>query len=133
MYSLTTNSIKVSVTPSYMDEQSIPAEEIYSWAYDIKIENQGNDVVQLISRHWIITDSSGLTKEVRGPGVVGEQPILNPGDVHEYSSGVVLNTQSGLMTGTYQMLKVDEENENMFDIDIPAFSLDTPEQLTHPN
>lgn len=135
MYSLTTKDIKVSVTPYYLESQSVPPEHLYAWAYQIQIENTGNETVQLINRHWVITDANGLTNEVTGPGVVGEQPILKPGAEHEYTSGVTLNTQSGLMTGTYEMIIVNKEDTvaRTFKIDIPAFSLDTPEQLAKPN
>lgn len=136
MYSLTTNKIKVSVMPYYMEGQSITSEEQFTWAYRILIENLGEKIVQLISRHWVITDANGLTKEVKGPGVVGEQPVLIPGQIYEYTSGVSLTTQSGLMAGTYQMVEIGDDGEpggKIFNIDIPAFSLDTPEQLKKPN
>jgi ApaG protein len=135
MYSLTTHEIKVSVTPYYLESQSMPSEQQYAWAYQIQIKNEGKEKVQLINRHWIITDANGMTSEVTGPGVVGEQPIIHPNAEHEYTSGVTLNTQSGLMTGTYEMIIVNEEDTiaKTFKIDIPAFSLDTPEQLAKPN
>lgn len=136
MYSLTTNFIKVTVTPYYLESRSVPIEELFCWAYNVTIENIGPDTVQLLNRHWIITDAKGLTKEVKGAGVIGEQPILKPGQKHEYTSSVPLNTQSGLMTGTYQMIKLNENEQqegSPFKVDIPAFSLDTPEQLLHPN
>lgn len=132
MYSLTTRNIKVSVTPNYLETQSLPTEGQYTWAYHIKIENLGRDTVQLLNRHWIITDANGVTKEVKGPGVVGEQPVLHPGGSHEYTSGVSLTTQSGLMVGTYEMANISKASE-IFKIDIPGFSLDTPEQLIRPN
>ncbi len=133
MYSLTTNNVKISVVPSYSESQSMPHENLYAWAYHITIQNVGKkDTVQLISRHWIITDANGLTRQVKGPGVIGEQPILAPGQSFEYTSGVTLNTQSGIMSGTYQMVVHGKEGES-FNVDIPAFSLDTPQQLVRPN
>ncbi len=122
-YALTTRDITVSVRPIYLDDQSTPAASHYVWAYQVNIANNGVQTVQLISRHWRITDAHGQITEVKGDGVVGEQPILNPGDSFEYTSGTPLNTPSGIMVGTYQM--VSDEGEH-FDIGIPAFSLDSP-------
>ncbi len=95
------------------------------WAYTIVIVNSGRETVQLKTRHWIITDGTGRNQEVHGEGVVGEQPILEPGERFEYTSGVPLSTASGFMTGSYQMVTEDGEP---FDIDIPTFSLDSPSQ-----
>jgi len=122
-YSATTHAIRVLVRPLYLEEQSAPEESHYVWAYHVTIENHGSEVVQLISRHWRITDGQGRLQEVQGPGVVGEQPVLRPGQAFEYTSGCPLSTPSGFMAGTYQMLG---ENGRTFDIDIPAFSLDGP-------
>lgn len=138
MYSLTTNDVKVTVAPYYLESQSIPSEKEFAWAYQVEIENLGEKTVQLISRHWIITDDKGVTREVKGAGVVGEQPVLNTGDVHEYTSGVNLNSESGIMSGTYQFIYTeDAEGKNTaidtFNVDIPAFSLDSPELLARPN
>ena len=123
MYETTTRAIRVSVRPQYLPDQSDPADSQYVWAYHVRIENQGEETVQLRSRHWRITDGLGRLQEVRGPGVIGKTPMLRPGEVFEYTSGTPLSTSSGIMSGTYQM--VSETGEN-FDIEIPAFSLDTP-------
>ena len=125
MYSAVTRAIKVTVKPVYLDEQSSPSDNHYVWAYQVKIENQGEDVVQLRSRHWQITDSLGRMQEVRGAGVVGEQPVLKPGDSFEYTSGTPLSTPSGIMAGTYQM---ETPGGERFDVEIPAFSLDSPHE-----
>ena len=118
-----TKSIKVSVRPVYLEDQSAPDEHYYVWAYYVRIENLSENSVQLKNRAWRITDAKGRTQEVNGAGVVGEQPILNPGSIYEYASGTPLNTSSGFMTGIYEMQ--NEEGE-MFQVKIPAFSLDTP-------
>ncbi len=123
MYRQVTHDIAVSVEPVYLDHQSEPDESRYVWAYRIVIENQSEQSVQLQSRYWKITDQNGKVDEVRGPGVVGEQPILNPGDSYSYSSGCPLTTPSGTMVGRYQMRSEDGRD---FEIDIPAFSLDIP-------
>ena len=125
MYRETTHSIAVTVTPIYLEEQSEPDENQYIWAYHVQIENQGQQTVQLISRHWKITDSNGCVKEVRGDGVIGEQPVLHAGESFEYTSGTPLPTSSGIMLGSYQMVGEDGES---FDITIPAFSLDLPDE-----
>lgn len=123
MYRQVTNDIAVSVEPIYLDGQSAPDEGRYVWAYRIVIENNSADTVQLQSRYWRIVDGNGRVEEVRGPGVVGEQPILNPGDSYTYSSGCPLTTPSGTMAGRYQMR---DEGGRRFEIEIPAFSLDIP-------
>ena len=125
-YETTTNSIKVSVNPVYLDDQSDPEDFHYVWAYHVRIENTGGETVQLLRRHWHITDSKGRIQEVRGEGVVGEQPRLAPGEVYEYTSGAPLTTPSGFMVGTYQM--VTDEGQQ-FNVAIPAFSLDSPHDL----
>jgi ApaG protein len=129
-YSETTRSITVTVEPTYLEEQSSPAEDKYVWAYHVRIENNGADTVQLRRRHWRITDGLGRTHEVRGPGVVGEQPVLAPGQSFEYTSGTPLNTPSGIMVGSYEMETRQGEN---FSIAIPAFSLDSPHQSVRLN
>ncbi len=125
MYTDTTRSIQVTVEPIYLDDESAPDEDHYVWAYHVRIENRGREIVQLRSRHWRITDSFGRTQEVRGAGVVGEKPVLHPGDSFEYTSGTPLNTPSGIMVGSYRMVNADGEG---FDVAIPAFSLDSPYQ-----
>ena len=123
IYETVTRSLAVRVRPSYLVEQSDPDQRRWVWAYVVEIENLGEETVQLISRHWIITDAWGRVEEVKGQGVVGEQPTLKPGERYEYASGCPLSTSSGSMSGSYQMVTDDGET---FDIAIPAFSLDTP-------
>ena len=125
MYSATTRNIQVTVQPTYLVEQSAPAENHYVWAYHIRIDNAGRAPVQLLSRFWQITDALGRVLEVRGPGVVGEQPMIPPGGSYEYTSGTPLKTPSGIMVGTYQMETKDGER---FEVAVPAFSLDSPHQ-----
>ncbi len=123
MYSKITHDIKITATPIYIDEQSSVAQNQYVWAYHIVIENQGTEIVQLISRYWRITDNLGNIQEVRGPGVIGEQPVIRPGEFYEYTSGTNLRTESGIMEGKYQMQFL---NGDSFEAGIPAFSLDSP-------
>jgi ApaG protein len=125
MYTRTTRSIEVTVKPMYLEEQSAPEDNQFVWAYWVKIQNNGNETVQLRNRYWQITDASGRIQEVRGAGVVGEQPVLQPGQSFEYTSGTPLPTPSGIMLGRYEMEGPDGER---FDIDIPAFPLDSPYQ-----
>ena len=125
MYRAVTRKIEVTVTPRFISERSSPGNGYYFWAYTIGIANLGSETVQLKTRHWRITDAFGRLQEVRGDGVVGEEPILKPGENFEYTSGVPLPTPSGFMTGTYGMVTAAGET---FDIDIPAFSLDTPQR-----
>jgi ApaG protein len=123
MYTATTRAIQVSVQPRYLPDQSDPGKSQYVWAYEVRIENKSEVAVQLRSRHWKITDGLGRRQEVKGRGVVGETPRLEPGEVFEYTSGTPLSTPSGFMGGTYQMVSDSGEN---FDIEIPTFSLDAP-------
>ena len=124
MYTQTTRSITVTVKPFYLDDQSSPDNNHYVWAYRVRIENHGGRTVQLLRRRWQITDAIGRIQEVQGSGVVGEQPVLHPGEAYEYTSGTPLPTPSGIMVGAYQM---ESEDGEKFDIDIPAFSLDSPQ------
>lgn len=124
-YAQTTAAIKVIVEPFFLEEQSEPEDNHFVWAYHVRIENNGQKTVQLMTRHWRITDSLGNIQEVQGDGVVGEQPVLTPGESFEYTSGTPLGTPSGIMVGTYQM---ETESGDRFDVDIPAFSLDSPHQ-----
>jgi len=126
MYCETTEGITITVKPYFLDEQSAPEKSHFVWAYHVRIENNGGRTVQLRNRHWRITDSQGRTQEVRGAGVVGEQPVLRPGDSFEYTSGTPLPTPSGIMTGSYQMEASDTGEQ--FDVKIPSFSLDSPHQ-----
>ena len=130
MYTQKTKNISVTVTPIYLEDQSEPDEDHYVWAYHVKIENDSLETVQLRSRHWRITDANGLMQEVRGSGVVGEQPVLEPGESFEYTSGTPLNAPSGIMVGSYEM-QTDEGDT--IEVDIPAFSLDSPHQVVRPN
>lgn len=125
MYSKTTRSISVTVKPFFSEERSSPRENLYVWGYRVRIENSGEETVQLLNRYWRITDSMGRVQEVRDAGVVGEQPVLKPGDHFEYTSGAPLPTPSGIMVGAYQM---ETDNGERFDVAIPAFSLDSPHQ-----
>ena len=124
MYESVTRNIHVVVRPKYLQSQSRPDDDHFVWAYTITIANKGVEIVTLRSRHWRITDDRGKLQEVRGDGVVGEQPTLAPGESFEYTSGVPLSTPSGFMVGTYQM---ETSNGERFDVDIPAFSLDSPQ------
>lgn len=126
MYKATTRDIEVTVEPFYLEEQSDPAESHYVWGYRITIANESDQVVKLRSRYWRITDGNGHVEEVHGAGVIGEQPVLNPGDSFQYSSGCPLKTTSGVMAGYYTMQTSGGEH---FNIEIPAFSLDLPDQL----
>jgi len=125
MYSETTRSIKVTVRPFYLDEHSSPAEDRYVWAYEVRIENEGGETVQLRNRHWQITDALGRLQEVRGPGVVGEQPVLKPGQSFEYTSACPLTTPWGSMAGDYEM---ETRGGEKFLIQVPAFSLESPQE-----
>jgi ApaG protein len=123
MYRAVTRNIEVTVTPRFLPERSSPENSYFFWAYTIEIANRGLETVQLKTRHWRITDALGRLQEVRGAGVVGEEPLLAPGESFEYTSGVPLPTASGFMRGSYGM--VTEQGER-FDIEIPPFSLDSP-------
>ena len=124
MYQKETRAIEITVKPFYLEEQSEPDDSHFVFAYLIRIRNNGRKTVQLLNRYWQITDGRGRTQEVRGAGVVGEQPVLQPGEAFEYTSGCPLNTSTGIMVGSYQMETQDGER---FDVDIPAFSLDSPD------
>jgi len=124
MYRAVTRQIEVTVEPNFMPERSSAEKREYFWSYTIVITNTGAERVQLRTRHWIIIDASGHKEEVRGEGVIREQPVLAPGERFEYTSYVPLTTASGYMTGSYQM--VNQRGEQ-FEIDVPAFSLDSPD------
>jgi ApaG protein len=130
MYSQITRAIKISVRPMFLEDQSSPAENHFVWAYHVRIENTGRETVQLRNRHWRITDSLGRVQEVQGAGVVGEQPVLEPGESFEYTSGTPLTAPSGIMSGSYQMENTRGEK---FDVTIPAFSLDSPHETIYLN
>jgi ApaG protein len=123
MYCCVTRDIQITVLPEFMPDRSDADEAQFFWAYTVEIANQGDVTVQLTGRHWKITDANGRLEEVSGPGVVGEQPVLRPGDTFRYTSGCPLSTPSGIMSGTYRMV---DEKGGAFDAAIPAFSLDSP-------
>ncbi len=122
-YVAVTRNIRVRVRPQFLPDHSAPNKGHYVWAYHIRIENEGAVAVQLMTRQWRITDANGRAHEVRGDGVVGEQPLLGPGDSFEYSSGTPLSTPSGFMAGSFQM---ETDAGDRFDAEVPAFSLDSP-------
>lgn len=122
-YEAETRGIHVRVTPTYLDGESEPEAGRWVWAYHIEIANRSAQEVQLLARRWIITDAAGHVEEVRGPGVVGEQPVIAPGETYAYASGCPLPTSSGAMQGAYRMV---DETGFSFDVAIPAFSLDVP-------
>lgn len=123
MYRAITREIEVTVEPNFLPDRSSADKNQFFWSYTIVIRNRGPETVQLRTRHWIITDATGRSQDVRGEGVVGEQPVLGPGEFFEYTSGVPLPTPSGIMRGSYQM--VNDSGET-FDIEVPSFSLDSP-------
>lgn len=118
-----TSNVRVEVEAQYAAEHSQPFHNQWFFHYTVRITNEGDGAVQLISRHWIITDGCGHTEEVKGPGVVGEQPVLGPGESFQYTSGCPLKTSSGLMRGTYQMVTEDGDH---FDVEIAPFALHEP-------
>ncbi len=123
LYTRTTRDVEISVLPEFLPERSDASEGHYFWAYTVEIANQGETTIQVTDRYWRITDGQGRLEEVRGPGVVGEQPVLQPGDVFRYTSGCPLSTPSGFMTGTYRVVV---EGGEEFEAEIPLFSLDSP-------
>ena len=120
------HAIDIAVATRFLDEQSEPAADRYVFAYTIRIHNSGAVPARLVSRHWIITDANGKVQEVRGAGVVGEQPWLRPGEEFEYTSGAILETALGTMSGSYQMV-ADDGTE--FDAPIAPFTLSVPRTL----
>ncbi|MFV0296742.1 MAG: Co2+/Mg2+ efflux protein ApaG [Hyphomicrobiaceae bacterium] len=123
MYEAKTNSIRVRVTPRFLEEQSTPEDGRYFWAYTVEIANDGTETVQLKTRRWLIVDANGHSETVQGPGVIGKTPTLTPGASFTYTSGCPLTTPSGMMSGSYQMQLVDGR---FIDVEIPGFSLDSP-------
>jgi ApaG protein len=124
MYRAVTRGIEVVVTPRFAADRSSLENNYFFWAYTVSITNQGSETVQLKTRHWRITDANGRHQEVRGAGVVGEEPVLKAGETFEYTSGVPLQTPSGFMAGSYGMVSASGEH---FDVEVPAFSLDSAE------
>ena len=125
-YSQTTHQINVSVCSLYLEHQSRPDEQHYVWAYNVRIENQGNIAAQLLTRHWRIVDARGQIHHVIGDGVIGEQPFLKPGDIFEYTSGTPLSFGSGFMSGSFTMINAAGEQ---FDVEVPSFPLDRDDGL----
>lgn len=123
MYEAVTKGIRVHVEPEYREDQSSPDEGYFFWAYTVTISNDTREPVELRTRLWQITDADGHREEVRGPGVVGQTPRIDPGESFTYTSGCPLRTPSGIMVGSYQMV---DSNGQLFDVNIPAFSLDSP-------
>ena len=126
MSDITTRGVRVEVRSTYLPERSSPREAHYFFTYRIRISNVGEETVQLVSRHWIITDADNQVQEVRGMGVVGEQPVLKPGDTFEYSSGSSIPTAVGTMRGSYQLVA---EDGTRFEASIPEFTLSVPRVL----
>lgn len=124
-----TKDIEVWVRPLYRHKDSRPRENLYVWSYDVHIENRSQQTIQLLHRHWQITDAEGKLQRVSGPGVVGEQPVIPAGEHYEYSSFTHLPNESGEMAGKYEILTMDDET---FMIDIPKFSLRLPVRLVEP-
>jgi ApaG protein len=127
-YRAVTNGVEVTVRTYFLEDQSDPDEGRWVWAYQVRIANLGRETLQLLRRTWRITDAHGRMQIVQGAGVVGEQPVLEPGDAFEYTSGTPLETSSGFMVGTYHMIVTASAQE--LDVAIPAFSLDSPGQRT---
>ena len=125
MYSRVTRDIEITVLPEFVPERSDEAQGQFFWAYTVEIANQGQTVIQVTHRHWKITDANGRLEEVKGKGIVGEQPVLKPGETFRYTSGCPLPTPSGFMVGTY---RIEEEGGGVFEAEIPMFSLDRPSQ-----
>ncbi|NIK89028.1 ApaG protein [Rhizomicrobium palustre] len=125
MYERVTRGVRVAVEPSYLEDQSDPDEGQFLWSYTVIIENNGSESVQLLSRYWHITDAVGHIQEVRGPGVVGAQPVIGPGQTFQYTSGCPLPTASGFMVGRYQMQSASGE---AFEAEIPPFLLESPHE-----
>ena len=124
MYRAVTRQIEVTVEPNFLPDRSSAEQSKFFWSYTIVITNSSEETVQLRERYWIITDASGHQQHIRGEGVVGEQPVLAPGERFEYTSGVPLSTASGFMAGRYQMVS---ESGERFEIEVPTFSLDSPD------
>jgi len=125
-----TCKIRIAVQSYFLEAQSDPSEAQFVWAYRIKIANEGETTVQLLNRKWIITDAAGAVKEVQGEGVIGEQPVIVPGQNYVYTSGTPLSTATGFMQGSYEMQ--DEDGDHFF-VEIPTFSLDSPYYSQHVN
>jgi ApaG protein len=138
-YTEITEGIRISVTPIYLKAQSMPHEGFYAWSYHVEIENKSSRTVQLLNRYWRITDGNGRVEEVRGEGVIGQQPVLHPNESFTYASWTHLSTPSGIMQGHYEMEEIldipaaPDLRGAVFTVAVPAFSLDSDEQLKRPN
>jgi ApaG protein len=130
VYTLNTDFMTVSVQPEYLEYESSPIDHRHIWAYHIRIHNNGKHAVQVLNRYWHITDGHGLVQEVKGPGVIGLQPVILSGEHFDYTSSVNLSTPSGIMHGSYEIKTIGGDS---FEIQIPVFSLDSAEQLLMPN
>lgn len=126
VYTAVTSNIRVSVAPEYLLEESNEEKFTHAWAYTVQVANFSQDTVQLLNRYWKITDANGHVEEIRGPGVLGQQPTLKPAQAFQYSSWCKIKTPSGMMVGAYEM---QNQKGETFVIDIPAFSLDIPDTL----
>lgn len=124
VYCRETAGMRVTIRSIFLEDESRPEERHFVWAYQVRIENAGKVTMQLLRRSWTITDANGHIQQVHGPGVVGEQPVLDPGDVFEYTSGTPLDTPSGFMSGIFHMIAVDSGEP--CDVATPSFSLDSP-------
>jgi ApaG protein len=122
-YKETTNYISVSVSPEYLHQQSEPSDNHFTWAYHVHIENSGSISIQVLARHWKVTDIKGQSHEIVGDGLVGKQPVLKSGEVFQYSSGTPLSTPSGFMSGSFLLIS---EGGELFNAQVPSFSLDIP-------
>ena len=131
MYECETAGVLVRVEPQFLPEESEPDDARFVWAYTVEIENRSPEAVQLMSRFWRITDANGLTQEVVGPGVIGQQPVIPPGQCFRYTSACPLSTPSGIMVGASSMVSVLDKRE--FDIAIPMFALDPPDAVARAN
>lgn len=130
VYEKTTDGVAIAVQPIFLESHSLPDFSHYVWAYRVRIANKRCDPVRLMMRYWRITDSAGGTQEVYGEGVVGEQPLIQPGATYEYTSGAPLNTPSGVMSGRYEMETPEGER---LDVEVPTFSLDSPHEVKRVN
>jgi len=126
LFTLSTGNITISAQPEYMEGESSPSDAQHVWMYHIRIKNKGKEAVQLLNRYWHITDGHGMVQEVRGPGVVGLQPVILPGEDFSYTSSVNLTTNTGMMHGNYEFKTLDKE---IFVSQIPVFSLDSAEAI----
>jgi ApaG protein len=128
MYEQETRNVLVRAEPSFLEAESDPDESRFVWAYTIEIENRGKEPVQLLSRRWAITDAQGVTQQVKGSGVIGQQPVIHPGEAFRYTSAAPLAQPSGIMVGAYEMFGLDAGES--FEIAVPAFALESPFSAT---